>query len=80
MLKKREKRAKRRIENAKKSTELAGAFFDKGFTSLIAMVAIAQNYYPDMTVVEINNFWHFRNVSDEMIFKMESILEQLKNE
>lgn len=80
MLKKREKRAKRRIENAQRATEIASEFFDKGFTSLIALAAIVQHYYPEMKVADINNFWHFRNVNDEMIYKMENVLEQLKSE
>ncbi len=80
MLKKREKRAKQRIANAQRAAGLADVFFDKGFTTLEAMVAIVTDYYPELTSAEIKNFWHFRNVSELLLDKIDNVLGQIKNE
>lgn len=80
MLTKREKATKKRIENGQKAGLLLKLFFEKGFKSLDSVTTISRHYYEGLTVSEVNNFWHFRNVSDDMLVKMESVLEQLKKE
>jgi hypothetical protein len=80
MLTKREKGSLLRIKNAGRATALLQEFFAKGFTSLVALNAISCHYYPNLTITEVNNFWHFRNISDDLLSKMENILEQLKAE
>ena len=80
MLKERDKTTKSRIENAHKASELLRNFFDKGFKSLVALVAITQYYYPELDYNDIKNFWHFRNIGDETIRKMSDVFEKLKSE
>lgn len=79
-LTKREKAAKKRIENGKRTGVILEQFFDKGFKRLEAIMTIARYYEEELSVSEVTNFWHFRNVSDDMLAKMEYVLEQLKRE
>lgn len=81
MLTKREKATKDRFNNSQRALNVLDELFEKGFTrDLPVFVAIVQGYYPDLTYSVINNFWHLRTVSDDVLTKMENVLEQLKGE
>lgn len=80
MLTKREKATKKRFENVERVNQVLKLFFNNGFKSLEALTPLAQFYYPEFTDAEIKNFFHFRKLTDDMIAKMENVLEQLKKE
>ncbi len=81
VLTKSEIRTKTRINNAYRAAEVLDELFDKGFVrSLPVLVDIVTSYFPEMQIDHINNFWHFRNVSDDLLLKMESVVEKLKAE
>ncbi|OIQ16567.1 MAG: hypothetical protein BM557_09645 [Flavobacterium sp. MedPE-SWcel] len=75
-----EKKTKKRMDNVQEALNLLDVFFDKGFSTLPAISTLIRSYYPDVTKERITNFWHFRNVSDDMIAKVSSVLDQLNKE
>ncbi|OWP76070.1 hypothetical protein JJC03_13165 [Flavobacterium oreochromis] len=79
-MKKRELSTLKRIELVQRSSSLLMCFFNKGFRSFDAFKAVIQNYYPEIPESKVFDFWHFRNVSEEVCDKIELVLELLINQ
>ncbi|WP_295093694.1 hypothetical protein [uncultured Flavobacterium sp.] len=77
---KRDKQTLERIETAKKSAEILKSFFEKGFKSFEALSSIVSNYYPEMSIEKLKNFWHFRHVDESMYGVLQDVFERLKSE
>ena len=79
-LKQRDFKTLKRIESAKKASGLLFLFFEKGFKSFEALEAIVLNYYPEIPVSRLWDFWHFRNMDIDISNSLEDVLEKLKAE
>ncbi len=80
MLTKRENLTMARIRNTQRSTDVLKNLINMGFKNFPAIVAISQHYFPEMTRPQLLAFWHFRNVSEDTVKKMETVLDNLKSE
>lgn len=69
-----------RIEVAGKSSILLRNFFDKGFKSFEALQSIVVNYYPEISINRLWNFWHFRQVDQSIYDVLEDVFDKLKAE
>ncbi|MCH4830598.1 MULTISPECIES: hypothetical protein [Flavobacterium] len=79
-MKKRELSTLKRIELIQRSSSLLMGFFHKGFRSFDAFKAVIQNYYPEIPESKVFDFWHFRNVNEEVCNKIELVLGVLVNQ
>lgn len=80
IVKQRDFKTLKRIENAQKSANILRLYFDKGFKSFDALKAITLNYYPEIPETRLWDFWHFRIVDEEIALALEDVFEKLKAE
>ena len=69
-----------RFNNVIKASEVLKLFFDKGFTSVVALRAIVNHYYPEITYQKLIEFWNFRTCDPDILQKITIVLENLKKE
>jgi hypothetical protein len=69
-----------RFNSVIKASEVLKLFFDKGFTSVVALRAIVNHYYPEITYQKLIEFWNFRTCDAELIEKISLVLEKLNHE
>lgn len=79
-LKVRDSQTLERFDNVVNATEVLRKFFAKGFKSVTALHAVVQSFYPEITYVDMSNFWNFRKCSSEMVDKLNVVLERLNHE
>lgn len=79
-MKVRDKQTLDRFENVVKGSEVLRKFFEKGFKSVSALHAVVYSFYPETTYMDILNFWNFRKCSEEMVEKLNIVLEKLNYE
>jgi hypothetical protein len=70
----------KRIETAKKASEILRSFFDKGFKTFDALLSIVRNYYPEISEKRLWNLWHFRQIDEPMVDVLDVVFEKLKTE
>lgn len=80
MLRKRENYAMERAQYMQHAGKVIQAFLSTSFKSFGAVVAIMQQYYPDLSRDEIYNFWSYKTMNRDVLSKMENVLENLKAE
>ena len=79
-MKQRDFKTLKRIESTKKASSLLFLFFEKGFKSFEALEAIVLNYHPEIPKNRLWDFWHFRNVDNDIASSLEDVFEKLKAE
>jgi hypothetical protein len=70
----------RRIETVGNSSNVLMYFFQNGFRSFDALKAIVLHFYPEVDEKRLWNFWHFRQVDENVCDVLESVVEKLKAE
>jgi hypothetical protein len=76
----REFKTLKRFNIALKSCKVLRDFFDKGFRSYEALKTIVQIYHPETDFNRLYDFWHFRNIDDDIAMMLEDVFEKLKQE
>jgi len=80
MLTKRQNNAASRIEWMRRAVKVNGGFFSAGFQNVGAVSAIVQRYYPKLSHEDVYKFWNFRGLDENVLAKMEIVLDNLKAE
>jgi len=80
LLTKRENSTVQRIGWIKRAAVVNDGFFKAGFKNVGAVAAIVQNAYPEILNDDVAAFWNFRVMDDDILEKMECVLQKLKSE
>lgn len=80
IMKPRDVKTLRRFEMARKQADILKQFFNSGFRKFEALSAITLNYYPEIPESRLSDFWHFRNIDEDICVKLEDVFEKLKQE
>lgn len=80
LLTKRENLVLQRAKYMQSAGKTIQNFLINNWKSLPAVVAVVQQYYPEVTRDEIYNFWSFKTMNYDLLDKMDNILEKLKSE
>jgi hypothetical protein len=70
----------KRIETAQKTSFILGCFFEKGFRNFESLYAIVYNFFPEIPKNRLWNVWHFRQIDELILEKLEVVFKKLKNE
>lgn len=76
----REFKTLKRFDVALKACNVLKDFFANGFRSYEALKTIVQIYHPKTDFNRLYDFWHFRNIDDDIAVMLEDVFEKLKNE
>jgi len=76
----REKETINRFETFHKCSSILREFFNMGFKSFNALKAIMQFHYPDIDLVKLKRFWNCQLMDKDVVQKVVTVFEKLKNE
>jgi len=80
MLTKREKAAMDRVAYMRRAADVIAGFVTGGYGAISAVHATARQEYPELMYDEIYQFWNFRTLNDDVLKKLENVLQKLKSE
>lgn len=69
-----------RFETYNKCSEILRDFFLMGFKSFDALKAIVQFHYPDIDLVKLKRFWNCQLMDKDIVEKVITVFEKMKNE
>jgi len=69
-----------RFDTFYKCSEILREFFKMGFKSFDALKAIMMFHYPDIDLVKLKRFWNCQLMDKEIVLKVVTVFEKLKNE
>ncbi|MGQ7945045.1 hypothetical protein [Flavobacterium sp. WC2509] len=69
-----------RFETFNKCSEILREFFRMGFKSFDALKSIMQFHYSDIDLVKLKRFWNCQLMDKEIVEKVVTVFEKMKNE
>jgi hypothetical protein len=69
-----------RFETFNKCSSILRDFFKMGFKSFNALKAIMQFHYPEIDLIKLKRFWNCQLMDKDIVEKVITVFEKLKNE